>query len=219
MMDLLLEREIVNKKNRHQRLLTLLKNLNRERKKQAKQIDILCNDIISAQRDFIKRLKIIDFRASFYESIMGVTDLNCLLSASAAIIKDETGDANITIFLRQADSFEIYTFDDSTEGSDEKQHIESCFSPELMNNICISNKICEIDDMFAMGLQGNLTCLNTISAVAIPIGSAGSVQGFLLIYRSLDKRLTSEEIRKISAVTSGLSQAIYSCRTLTHSSD
>ena len=209
----------MNNRNRHQRLRTLLKNLNRERKKQAKQIDILCNDIISAQRDFIKRLKVIDFRANFYESIIGATDLNCLLSAASAIIKDETNDSNITFFLRRGESFEIYTFDDEKDIFSEKPHIESSFTPELMNTICQSNKICRIDDMFTMGLQGNLTSLSTISAVTIPLGSTGSAQGFMLICRSMQKKLTSEEIKKISSITCGLSQAIFSCLALMHSSD
>lgn len=210
---------MVNNIKRHQRLRLLIKKLNKERKKQAKQVDILCNDIISAQRDFIRRLKAIDFRANFYESIMGTTDLNSLLSTAAAIIKDETDSENITFFLRQGDSFEIYNFDDNMAGLPDKTHIESCFSSELMANICMSNKVCNIDDMFAMGLQGNLTCLNAISAVTIPFGSANTIQGFMLICHSLDKKLTNGEIRKISAVTSGLSQAIYSCKTLMHSSE
>ena len=206
----------MNKENRHQRLQSLIKKLNSERKKQAKQIDILCNDIISAQRDFIKRLKTIDFRANFYESILGATDLNCLLAASATIIKDETNDANITFFLRNTDTFEIYTFDENPDG---KHNIESCFSQELMNNICMSNRICKTEDMFAMGLHGNWTSLNTISAAAIPLSSAGSVLGFILMYRSSAKKLTQEEIKNISSISQGLAQAIYSCRTLMHSSD
>ena len=206
----------MNNIDRHRRLKKLVKNLNKERKKQAKQIDILCNDIISAQRDFIKRLKTIDFRANFYESIMGATDLNCLLSTTTAIFKDETEDANIVFFLRHGESFDIYTFDENTP---ENGNIESCFSSELMNNICMSNKICGIEDMFTMGMQGNLTNLSTISAATVPLGSAGSVQGFMLIYRSAQKKLTSEEIAKISSINTGLSQAIYSCLTLMHSSD
>ena len=138
---------------------------------------------VSSLSNFIKKLSTIDFRANFYETIMGTTDLSCLLSTSAAIIKEETDDANVIFFLRQADNFEIHTFDNAQANSLENQRIESCFSYELMTNICMSNKICTIDDMFAMGLQGNLIGLNTISAVTIPLGSTGSVQGFILIYR------------------------------------
>jgi len=209
----------VNSKNRNQRLKALLKNLNRERKKQAKQIDILCNNIISSQRDFIERLKTIDFRANFYESMLGITDLNSLLSTAAAIIKEETANANITFFLRQGELFETYGFAECLTDTPDKTHIEDCFSSELTANICMSNKICNIDDMFAMGLQGNLTSINSISAVTIPLGSAGSVQGFMLVYRSRDRKLTSGEIGKISAIKCGLLQAICACKALMHSSE
>lgn len=204
---------------RHQKMLALLKKVGRERKKQAKQIDILCNDMISAQRDFIKRLKIIDFRANFYESIMGITDLNSLLSTAADMLKKDNIQANIVFFLRQNDSFEIYNYDDSDADFPDEQRIENNFSPELISNICISNKICSINDMFEMGLQGNLTCLHTITAATFPLDSLGSVQGFMLIYRSSERKLGSGEIGRISSVAAGLSQAIYSCRSLMHSSE
>ncbi len=209
----------MNNKNRHQKLLGLLNKMKLESRKQAKQIDILCNDMIGAQRDFIKRLKTIDFRANFYESIMGATDLNCLLSAASVIMKEETNNADIIFFLRHAESFEIYTFDENQVNESRWRNIEDCFSPELMINICKSNKICDINDMFVMGLQGNLTCLNELSAVTIPLGSLGTVQGFMLVCRSSANKLNNEEIRKISSISSGLSQAIYACRVLSHTSE
>ncbi|MBN2590644.1 MAG: hypothetical protein JXA96_12340 [Sedimentisphaerales bacterium] len=208
----------MNNKNRHQKLLALLNKMKQDGRKQAKQIDILCNDMIGAQRDFIKRLKTIDFRANFYESIMGATDLNCLLSTASVIIKEETNNSDMVFFLHYAESFEIYTFDEKQGNDSQWQNIENCFNPELMINICKSNKICDINDMFAMGLQGNLTSLNELSAVTIPLGSFGAVQGFMLVYRSSENKLNNEEIKKISSVTSGLSQAIYACRILTHTS-
>ena len=57
-------------KQRHRRLRLLIKKLNKDRKKQNQKIDILCNDFIGAQRNFIKRLGIINFVANFYESIL-----------------------------------------------------------------------------------------------------------------------------------------------------
>ena len=144
-------------KQRHQRLRLLIKKLNKKRKKQAKQIDILCNDFIGAQRDFIKSLKTISFIANFYESIIGITDLNSLLCTAVKLIKEENTDANVTFFLRQSDNFELYMFESEQPITLEKQHLENSFTAELMDNICKSNKICTLDDMFAMGMQGNLT--------------------------------------------------------------
>jgi transcriptional regulator with GAF, ATPase, and Fis domain len=209
----------VQDKQRHRRLRLLIKKLNKKRKKQAKKIDILCNDFIAAQRDFIKSLKTISFIANFYESIIGITDLNSLLYTAVKLIKEGNADANVTFFLRQSDNFELYMFESEQPITLEKQHLENCFNTELMNNICKSNKVCTLDDMFAMGLQGNLIGLNKISGVTIPLGLHSSSFGFVLICRSSENKLTAEEISNISAVTCGLSRAIQCCQAMLRSAD
>ncbi len=213
------KRGIVEDKQRHRRLRLLIKKLNKKRKKQAKQIDILCNDFIGAQRDFIKNLKTISFIANFYESIIGITDLNSLLYSVVQLIKEDHPDANVTFFLRQSDNFELYMFESEWPITLEKQPLENSFTPELMGNICKSNKVCTLDDMFAMGLQGNLNGLNKISGVTIPLGQPGSSLGFVLVYRSSENKLTTEEINNVSSVTCGLSRAIQSCQATLHSAD
>ena len=206
-------------KQRHRRLRLLIKKLNKDRKKQNQKIDILCNDLIAAQRNFIKRLGIINFAANFYESILGTTDLNKLLYTAVEFIKAENEDANVTFFLRQEENFEIHMFESGRPIAVEKQYIENCFSQELIDSISKSNKVCTLDDMFAMGLQGNLNELNKISAVTIPLGLLGSSLGFILVYRSSENKLTVDEIGRISAVISGLSRAITSCQTLSSAAD
>ena len=206
-------------KQRNRRLRLLVSKLNKERKKQAKKIDILCKDLIAAQRDFIKKLDTISFTANFYETIVGATDLSSLILTAGKLIKDEIPDANIAFFLCQADSFELHMFESNQPITLGKQRLENCFSPELVDNICKSNKICTLDDMFAMGLQGNLTSLNKISAVTVPLGRLGSSLGFILICRSSQNKLTADELNNVCAVTCGLSQAIASCRVLSHSTD
>ena len=206
-------------KQRNRRLRLLVSKLNKERKKQAKKIDILCKDLIAAQRDFIKKLDTISFTANFYETIVGATDLSSLILTAGKLIKDEIPDANIAFFLCQADSFELHMFESNQPITLGKQHLENCFSPELVDNICKSNKICTIDDMFAMGLQGNLTSLNKISAVTVPLGRLGSSLGFILICRSSQNKLTADELNNVCAITCGLSRAIASCRVLSHSTD
>jgi hypothetical protein len=221
---------IADNKQRHERLRLLIKKLNQERKRQAQKIDILCNDLIAAQRNFIERLNTISFTANFYESILGSTDPEDLLYTAARMIKAESADANVTFFLRHEHDpstelkagFELHMFDsgrpilfEGTRSFDGAQNrLENGFSPELMDSICKSNKVCTLDDMFAMGLQGNLTELNRISAVTIPLGRRGCLLGFMLLYRSSENKLTNNEIDRILAITGGLSHAITSCLTL-----
>jgi hypothetical protein len=74
--------------------------------------------------------------------------------------------------------------------------------------------VCTLDELFAMGLQGNLAGLNQVSVVTIPLGLLGSEMGFMVIYRPSKNTFTAGEIDRIRAVTGGLSQAIASCQTL-----
>jgi len=209
----------VDYKQRHKRLRLLIAKLNKERKKQAKKIDILCNDFIAAQRDFIKKLNTISFTANFYESIIGTTDLGSLILTAGKLIKDEIGDSNVAFFLRQADGFELHLFKSDQPIALEEQRLENCFTAELVDNICKSNKLCTLDEMLAMGLQGNPIYLNKISAVTIPLGRLSSSPGFILIYRPSANKLTTEELNNITAITCGLSRAIQFCQLLLHSSD
>ena len=206
-------------KNRHKRIRLLLKKLNKERKVQAEKIDILCNDLIGAQRNFIKRLKIINFKANFYESIIGTTDLDNLLSNAVELIREEIPKANIIFFLRQDETYEPHFYESEQSIPLEKQFIEKSFTPELIENICASHEICRIEDMFAMGLNGNPKDFGKISVITIPMNSPETPLGFIFIYRAIDNKISNYEISNISAIACGLSRAISSCQALQHSSD
>jgi hypothetical protein len=213
---LLGKRIVVYDQRRYKRLRLLIGKLNKERKRQAQKIDILCNDLIAAQRDFIKKLGTISYTANFYKAIVGATDLNNLLCTASKLIKDEIPDANVAFFLREQDNFDVHMFEIEQAINLEKQRIENCFSRELVSNVCKANRICTLEDMFAMGLEGNLVELNRICAATIPLGLSGSSLGFILIYRSSENKLVTDELRNIAAIAPGLSQAIKSCQLLLH---
>jgi len=203
---------------RQKRVRLLVSKVNKERKKQAKKIDILCNDMVEAQRSFIKKLEVINFTANFYESIVGLTDLGNVLYMADQIIKEEISGATVGFLLRQEDNFELHVLENDGPIDMEKQGLESYFTPEVVDNICKANKLCNLDDMFAMGLQANPAGLNDISAITIPLGQGGASLGFILIYQSSREDLKAEELENIVAITQGLSKAIQSSQMLQHSS-
>jgi hypothetical protein len=206
-------------KHRYKRLRLLVKKVNKKRKEQAKKIDILCNNLIAAQRDFLNKLNTICFAANFYESIIGTTNLNSLLYTASKLIKDEIPDSNIAFFLRQEESFELHPFEGDQSIWSQKHHLENFYTPELVENICKSNKICTIDDMLAMGLQLNINMLNKISAATIPLRRIGLSIGFILIYRSSQNKLSPDELDNISSIVTGLSRMIESHRVHVNYSD
>ena len=205
-------------KQRQNRIRRLVRKVNEERKVQAQQIDILCNDFIGSQKEFLQILGTIGFTANFYESIMGIVDLNKLLYLAGKVIKNETADATICFFLRAGDSFEFHIAGSDKPISIDKGNIENCFGMELVDNICKANKVCSLDDMVSMGLDGNPGYLNKLSAVTVPLSLSGASLGFVLVYRSSDNKLTDRELKTITAIAPGLYRAIQSCRDLSRSS-
>lgn len=193
---------------RNKRLHLLVKKHNKERKKQAQKIDILCNDIIAAQRNFIKQLSTVAFAAEFYNAIIATTTLENLFDIAAANIKQQIADANIAFFLRHPDNFELHSFKSEHLVTLRKHPLEDSLNPQLVENICRSNKVCTLQDLLEMGLNEKPSVLKKISATTIPLGRFGSSTGFILICRPSENQLTAEQISLISAITPGLSKAI-----------
>ena len=206
----------MNDKKRKERIRLLISRLNQERKKQARQIDILCNDLIAAQKEFIKGLNTVRFAADFYERIAGVTDLNELLYTAGKFINDQILDVTVAFFLQHPDNFELHIFESDQPAGQEDSRLENCFTTEIVNGISRSNKVCSLEDMFAFGLQGRPSYLERFSAYAIPLADRGLALGFILVYRSNRNQLTNDELKCICGVTPGLSRAIASCKTATH---
>jgi hypothetical protein len=212
----------VKDETRNTRLRLLIRRFNKQRKQQAKQIDILCNDIMSAHKDFLKALKVIGFAADFYNAIIGITDLNELLCTAGSYIQKRTPDVHIAFFLLaqtsmegiQPDNFELHIFENDQPIALDDRRVENFFSTELVVNISKSNQICTMEDMLEMGLQCSPAFLEKISAAAIPLSTTSSSTGFILIYRSSRNQLTADELKAIAQITPGLGRSIESCRAL-----
>lgn len=207
----------MSEEKRNKRLRFLIARLNKERRKQAKQIDILCNDLIAAQKHFIKTLKVIGFASDFYEAIMGLTEINELLISASNLIKDQIADVNIAFFLLQNDNFEMHIFESDQPINLDDKRIENFFTPELVDNIAQSNRVCSIDDMLTMGLQSNPRYLEKVSMAGLPLNHHGSALGFVLLYRSNKNPFSQEELQSIDHISPGLGRAVASCRALVNS--
>ncbi len=207
---------MVSDEKRHKRLRLLISRLNKERKRQGKQIDILCNDFVSAQKDFLKALKVISFTADFYESIIGLTDLNELLCNAGNLIKDHVSEVNVAFFLLQPYNFELHIFESNQPIDLEDRRIENLFTTELVNNISNSNKICTLDDMLTMGLQCNPSFLQKVAIAGVPLNHHNCSLGFILLYRQFRNPFTSEELKSIVQISPGLARSISSCHSIVY---
>jgi len=198
----------VDDTSRNKRVRTLVRTVNAQRKKQAAQIDILCNDFIAAQKDFLEALNRLSFTADFYESLLAAAEPDEVFSIASECIKARISNLNVGIFTRGSGSFELRMFESAPGDGLADYPLESCFNTEAVDQVCTSNKICSLDELLEMGLQANPKAAEQLSAFAIPFGPCGASTGFILLYRTKQKPITGDQLKYIVAITTGLAAAI-----------
>ena len=203
--------------NRYRRLRLLVHKVNKARKQQAKQIDILCHDLIEAQRDFNRRLSVIGLSASFYQSILGVTDLEALLNIASAHMVETTDVTQVVFVIRSGNQCKTHACPESTFPTNPEVRLEELFSQEVLDGICHSGRACTMADMLAMGLQIRPTDLSRVSASTIPLTDGVCSRGFMLLYHKVDSPISPMQIEQITAITGGLTKAITACEMLSRS--
>jgi len=182
--------------------------LNKERRQQAEKIDILCNDMVSAQKDFVNQIQSLIFTVNFYETLIGQNCQSVLLDTAAMFIRENVNNANVAIFLLDSNGFALHIVDKDKPIEFDTASLESCFTSELVSDISRANHICKLSDMFEMGLVGNPTQLGRLSVAAIPLKRLCQPIGFILLYRDCDNDFTGQELERVAAITGGLCSAI-----------
>ena len=197
---------------RYKRLRLLIKRVNQQHKQQANKIDILCHDLIGAQRSFIHRLQDVSFAAEFYRSLLGCTDINGVLARAGRSIRQELPGIAVTFFLRQPDGCELHACpgEESLPGDPQGPH--ECFDPDLVEDICKHNRPCTLEDILALNVTGDLRPLSRFSLVTLPLSDLGRSLGFVLIYCVRPQVLTMADVRRIGPVMRGLVQAVRAAR-------
>lgn len=195
---------------RIRRVRDLVHRLNNDRRQQAKKIDILCNDMVAAHKDFVKQLTIMTFGVKFYESIMAQADLGSLLDMTVDTIASEVAESKVSLFLLRENTFDIHMANACDPIEVEQIDFESCFTSEVVKEIARATHVCSLDEMCTQGLFASPAILGSISAVAIPLGHIGDPVGFILLHRSSENKLQNDEIEKIAGITTGLCSAIQS---------
>ena len=186
----------------------MVRSLHSCQKKQAGKIDVLCRDMVSAHREFSTKLAALSFAASYYESLLGCTDLDDLLDTAVQGIREAVKETDAAIFLLSENGFDVHIADTGVADPVEKRQFQHWFTRELVNSVSQMNRICSLDQLLRMGLQGSPAVLKTISLAAIPFGRFGQAVGFVLVYRPAHLPLQTEELSRLAAVSTGLREAI-----------
>ena len=194
----------IARKNRIRRVVS---ELNKRRRLQSRKIDILCNDIVASQRNFLNQLKIMSLQIGLYESLIGEFGIEHVLDEAIGAIEALAGGANIAIWL--GSGFEAHVFDEQEFTSEQTDLIESCFTSEMADRIYKSRRCMELDELSEIGLP-EAEILTQLSAAIVPLQDSCQ-QGFILIYRAASRPIRPQEIDTIALLVPGLSKAVRAC--------
>ena len=203
------------KKNRRQRVLSVVKKLNKIRKVQGKKIDILCNDMLIAQKQIVSQMLSFDFMIDFYESIIGQHNINKLLNAACQKIIENIPESNIAIYINKDNAFRSIHLNENIENNLSSQQLADLFEISTAKSIGRSNMICGIEEMLSMGLNSSLKSFDNYSIFAVPLSGYSRSEGFILIWRDRATPIDSNELDRLGSVSVPLVKAIRSCQALT----
>ena len=201
---------------RRQRIRSLIRQLNRGKRTQKKQIEMLSTDMLASQKKFVHQLQHYNFTLDFYESVIGLTDIGRLLLTAEQKIKEHIPGVCPAFFILEPEMFNVhYTNDRQIEGFDPKKFLSS-FDPHTVINISRCNTICTIEDMFALGLAANLKMLSKVNAHAIPLSGFGPAEGFMLVWFDADNPVKQSQLDRLATIAVPLAHSIRNCKKLTN---
>ncbi len=200
---------------RNERALKTIRQMRFRQEKQAKKIDILCRDMVSAHTQFSQKLAVLTFAASFYESLLGCSGLEETLHRTVEQVRAHIPHAGAAVFLLDSGGFDVHLAKPDGQEHVEKTHFQAWFNRDIVHQIGQTNRICTLADMLQMGLMAPPSALKTLSAAAVPLGRLGHGIGFILIYCPAERPLQDEDLSRIAAVAAGVRQAILSCKSTT----
>ena len=191
--------------NRSKRVRLMVKALNKDRKKQARQIDLLCHDLVDAQRAFVKRLETIGFAAGLYKLFLGVQDTEQVLRILVNEVQSQLPSMDVNFVFRQADGCKIYPLETTTR---DEGHPVDAIDGALSDAICKANKACDLDDLLGMGLAISPQKASRIQMTTLPLPQGGRSLGFIVLTSPATTKVPAHLIEQITLVGSGISQAV-----------
>jgi hypothetical protein len=191
--------------NRSKRVRLMVKALNKDRKKQARQIDLLCHDLVDAQRAFVKRLETIGFAAGLYKSFLGVQDTEQVIRIIINEVQSQFPSMDVNFVFRQAEGCKIYPLETTTR---DEGHPVDAFDGALTDAVCKANRACDLDDLLGMGIAISPQKASRIQMTTLPLPQGGRSLGFIVLTSPATVKVPPQIIEQMTLVGSGISQAV-----------
>jgi hypothetical protein len=188
------------------RVRELVHGVNRQRKIQARKIDILCTDMVTAHRGMLDRLESLAFTNSLYESLVGCSGPADALTAITTPLARRFGECGIALVTLDGDGIAVH---DTHPGlSDEISALPSCFMAENIRAICAANRVFTLSEMLELPVEIPPRTAEHAVAAVVPLKAAAEAVGILLLYNDAEKPLAPRLIHAVTTIAPAIARTV-----------
>jgi len=189
---------------RIRKLKRLCRRLNDARLEVTDQVDVLCNDLVTAYQELAVQVQNISHSAGYKEAVGEELDLEAVLRKTLEYIVQQAGPCNAAVFLpSSADEFSLggYVNYDCTKASADMllEHLADVLAPNIAkrgDDLLHATDNQQLDDL----LGDDWNYLADCHLLALPVNHDGEALAVLTLFRDADQPFTESAIETLAMI-------------------
>jgi FixJ family two-component response regulator len=190
--------------SRIRKLKRLCRKLNDARLEVTDQVDVLCNDLVTAYQELAVQVQNVTQSAGYREAVGEELDLEIVLRKTLEYIVQQAGPCNAAVFLpSSADEFSLggyVNYDCTKESADMLlEHLADVLAPVVANK---GEEIMHVRDNRALDelLGDDWNYLADCDLLALPVNHDGEALAVITLFRDSEQPFTEPAIDAMSSV-------------------
>lgn len=197
---------------RIRKLKRLCRKLNDARLEVTEQVDVLCNDLVTAYQELAVQVQNVSQSAGYREAIGTELDLEAVLRKTLEYIIQQAGPCNAAVFLpSSADEFSLggyVNYDCTKESADMLlEHLADVLAPMVANK---GEEIVHVTDNRALDelLGDDWNYLADCDLLALPVNHDGEALAVITLFRDSEQPFTEPAIDAMSSVADQMGELL-----------
>lgn len=197
---------------RIRKLKRLCRKLNDARAEVTEQVDVLCNDLVTAYQELAVQVQNVSQTAGYQEAIGQELDLEAVLRKTLEYIIQQAGPCNAAVFLpSSADEFSLggyVNYDCTKESADMLlEHLADVLAPTVANR---GEEIMHVTDNRGLDdlLGDDWNYLADCDLLALPVNHDGEALAVITLFRDNEQPFTEPAIDAMSSVADQMGQVL-----------
>lgn len=198
--------------SRIRKLKRLCKKLDAARNEVSEQVDVLCNDLVTAYQELAVQMQSLSHTSGYIDAIGEELDLEAVLRKTLEYIIKQAGPCNAAVFLpSSADEFALggyVNYDCTKESADMLlEHLADVLAPRIAENAEDMLHVTANDELDAL-LGDDWNYLADCHLVALPAVQDGEALAVLTLFRDNDQPFSQQAIDALHFIGSEMGELL-----------